>query len=177
MHKELVSCFLRLLLVLPLIYFALQGEVFTTTIFGFNFTFLQGQSMITAFAKGSTRELEFIEAYKRIVTPLVGAELFTSSSNEVREALTSRRLNEIQPALYLYIRGAIRDQLKDQVPEKGWSGPLVLQDLLGFSIFRQACFSLVSPALASVHGEYLWPRMKSMEVRDIFHPSNFSFAN
>lgn len=120
--------------------------------------------MITAFAKGSTKELEIIEGYKRIVTPLVGAELFSSNANEVREALTSHRLNEIQPALYLYIRGAIRDQVKDRVPAKGWSGPIVLQELLSFSIFRQACFSLVSPTLASVHGEYLFNRMKSMEV-------------
>ena len=123
--------------------------------------------MITAFAKGSIKELEIIEGYKRIVTPLVGAELFSSNANEVREALTNQRLNEIQPVLYLYIRGAIRDQAKDKVPETGWSGPIVLQEFLGYAILRQACFSLVSPTLASVYGEYLYTRMKSMEVSNM----------
>jgi hypothetical protein len=80
---------------------------------------------------------------------------------------SGQRLNEIQPALYLYIRGAIRDRVKDKVPETGWSGPIVLQELLSYSIFRQACFSLVSPTLASVHGEYLYSRMKSMEVSNM----------
>jgi hypothetical protein len=68
------------------IYLFTQGEVFTTTVLGQNITFLQGQPMITAFAKGSIKELEIIEGYKRIVTPLVGAELFSSNANEVREA-------------------------------------------------------------------------------------------
>jgi hypothetical protein len=122
--------------------------------------------MITAFAKGSTRELEIIEGYKRIVTPLVGAELFSSNANEVREALTTQRLNQIQAALYVYIRDSIRDELKNVVPElgAGWSEPMALQPLLSLSIFRMACFSLVSPTLATVHSGYIQERMKSMEA-------------
>ncbi|KAB5591094.1 hypothetical protein CTheo_5477 [Ceratobasidium theobromae] len=142
------------------------GEVFTTTVLGQNVTFLRGQPMITAFAKGSTKELEIIEGYKRIVTPLVGAELFSSNANEVREALTTQRLNQIQAALYVYIRDSIRDELKDTVPKLGggWSQPLALQPLMSLSIFRMACFSLVSPTLAKVHSGYIQERMKSMEV-------------
>ena len=119
--------------------------------------------MITAFAKGSTKELEIIERYKRIVTPLVGAELFSSNANEVREALTSNRLNHMQPALYLYIREQVRNELKHIVPEcgGGWSEPIALQPLLSISIFRMACFSLVSPALAKTQAGYLQERMKS----------------
>jgi hypothetical protein len=120
--------------------------------------------MITAFAKGSTQELDIMEAYKKIFTPPVGAELFSSNANEVREALTTHRLNYIQPALYQYIRSDILSRTRDLVPETGWSGPIVLQELLSISIFRQACFSLVSPTMASVHGEYLFKRMKSMDV-------------
>ncbi|KDQ56865.1 hypothetical protein JAAARDRAFT_59091 [Jaapia argillacea MUCL 33604] len=144
------------------------GEVFTTTVLGYNVTFLRGQPMITAFAKGSTKELEIFEGYKRIVTPLVGVELFSSNANEVREALTSNRLNTIQPGLYLYIRSAIREDLKDRVPEfgTGWSEPMALQPLMTLSIFRMACFSLVSPTLAINHSDYLAKRMKSMEVVD-----------
>jgi hypothetical protein len=126
--------------------------------------------MITAFAKGSTKELDVIEGYKRIVTPLVGAELFSSNADEVREALTSRRLDGIQPALYLYTRSVIRDQVKDSVPEKGWSGPIVLQDLVSYAVFHQVCFSLVSPTLASVHGRYIYDRVKVMAVSRHFVP-------
>ena len=145
-----------------------QGEVFTAMALRQNFTFLQGQAMITAFAKGSTKELDIIEGYKHILTPLIGVELFSSNADEVREALTSHCLNGIQLALYLYIRSAIRNRVKDSVPEKGWSGPLVLQELVSYSVFHQACFSLVSPTLASVHGEYIYSRMKYIEVSHHF---------
>ncbi|CAE6534468.1 unnamed protein product [Rhizoctonia solani] len=142
------------------------GEVFTTTVLGQNVTFLRGQPMITAFAKGSNRELEIIEGYKRIVTPLVGAELFSSNASEVREALTTQRLNQIQTALYVYIRDSIRGELEDRVPPlgQGWSQPMALQPLMSLSIFRMACFSLVSPTLAKVHSGYIQERMRSMEV-------------
>ena len=121
--------------------------------------------MMTAFAKGSTKGLDIIQAYKRLVTPLVGAELFTSSATEIREALTTQQLNAIQPALYAFVRAGIRELVGGRVPERGgWSGPVVIQEVIGLSIFRQACFALVSPALAADRGEYLHSRMKSMEV-------------
>ena len=56
--------------------------------------------MMTAFAKGSTKRLNIIQAYKRLVTPLVGAELFTSSATEIREALTpGSSARRIHPSL------------------------------------------------------------------------------
>ena len=122
--------------------------------------------MVAAFAKASTQELDNIEGYKRLVAPLVGPEVFSSNAKEVREALTTQRLNQIQAALYIYIRDSIRTELKDTVPElgQGWSKPLALQPLLSISIFRMVCFSLVSPTLAKVHSGYIQERMKSMEV-------------
>ena len=85
---------------------------------------------MTAFAKGSTKRLDIIQAYKRLVTPLVGAELFTSSATEIREALTTQQLNAIQPALYAFVRAGIREQVEDsdvsgraQSPEPGPARP------------------------------------------------------
>ena len=116
--------------------------------------------MMTAFAKGSTKRLDIIQAYKRLVTPLVG-----SSATEIQEALTTQWLNAIQPALYTFVRAGIREQVGSRVPERGrWSGLIVIQEVIGLSIFRQACFALVSPVLAADRGEYLHSRMKSMEV-------------
>ena len=76
-------------------------------------------------------------------------------------------MNQIQAGLYVYIRDSIRAELKDTVPEfgQGWSKPMAIQPLLSLSIFRMACFALVSPTLAKVHSGYIQERMKAMEVR------------
>ncbi|KDQ16091.1 hypothetical protein BOTBODRAFT_54212 [Botryobasidium botryosum FD-172 SS1] len=140
------------------------GDVFTTTALGHNVTYLRGQPNITAFAKGSTRDLDNVGGYKRVVEPVAGQELFMSNLGEVQEALDIRRLDKIQPALFQFIRTHIRQTLRDRVPSAGWSDTIALQSFMNASIFRMVCFCLLSPEVAVNDGDFISERMLAMDL-------------
>ncbi|KDQ16090.1 hypothetical protein BOTBODRAFT_186783 [Botryobasidium botryosum FD-172 SS1] len=144
------------------------GDVFTTTALGYSVTYLRGQPNITAFAKGSTRGLDSVAAYKRVVEPVAGQELFLSNLGEVQEALDIRRLDNIQPALFQFTRTHIRQTLRDRVPSSGWSDTIALQSFMNASIFRMVCFCLLSPEVAISDGDYISERMLAMDLKEDF---------
>ncbi|KDQ08478.1 hypothetical protein BOTBODRAFT_59332 [Botryobasidium botryosum FD-172 SS1] len=140
------------------------GDAFTATALGHNVTYLRGQPYITAFAKGSTRDLDNVKGYKRVVEPVAGQELFVSNLGEVQEALDVRRLDKMQPALFHFIRTSIHQSLRDHVPPTGWSNVITLQSFIKPSIFRMVCFCLLPSEAAVKDGDFLSEKMLAMDL-------------
>ncbi|PLW50894.1 hypothetical protein PCASD_01203 [Puccinia coronata f. sp. avenae] len=90
-----------------------KGNVFTTTILGYNCTFIQSNEYIQSFATATRNVLDMTGAYKLIAAPLIGEEAFFGQTKYMHQVVLSKpRIENLRERLW---------GLTDQLLEIKWN--------------------------------------------------------
>ncbi|PLW27892.1 hypothetical protein PCASD_22237 [Puccinia coronata f. sp. avenae] len=95
----------------------LKGDVFTTTILGYDCTFIQSNEYIHSFATATRNVLDMTGAYKLIAAPLIGEEAFFGQTKYMHQVVLSKpRIEKLRERLW---------ELTDQLLEMKWNQSLM----------------------------------------------------
>ncbi|POW22434.1 hypothetical protein PSHT_01361 [Puccinia striiformis] len=134
-----------------------QGNVFTTTILGYNCTFIQSNEYIHSFATATRKVLDVTAAYKLIAAPLIGEEAFFGQTKYMNQVILSKsRTEQLHERLWeltdrlLEIKWAQSLSSGDQAEIRKWQR-IDLGQMLDYVIFGLDVFFLIGEQMVNVN--------------------------
>ncbi|WAQ88888.1 hypothetical protein PtA15_10A309 [Puccinia triticina] len=134
-----------------------QGDVFTTTILGYNCTFIQSNDYIQSFTTATRKVLDVTAAYKLIAAPLIGEEAFFGQTKYMHQVVLSRsRTEQLHQRLWelaeelLEIKWAQCVSSGDQSAVGNWR-KIDLGQMLDYVIFGLDVFFLIGEQMVNVN--------------------------
>lgn len=132
-----------------------QGDVFTTTILGYNCTFIQSNEYIRSFTTATRKVLDVTAAYKLIAAPLIGEEAFFGQTKYMHQVVLSKsRIDQLHRCLWELTEELLEKKWAQSIPSHHLEGTwhkVDLAQLLDYVIFGLDVFVLIGKHMADVH--------------------------